>query len=363
MLLSSGVVWRHREWTIPARVPGRRPAAAARLGAARRARSTWLGALGAPVVAEETGNPLTTGVRFDPRALVAALSRRAGDVRLGEPLPAATSGRPRHRRLRRAAVRPAAPLRLRANPWSTGGGLEHARARGAALTAGMDEFYGRNMPDAAWDEHDLVARPSSTRATRGSSTSAARSSSARTTCRGRSERRPGDGAARGRARVLPARRGALGAGCRGRTVGALVEAARARRVAPPASCPFPAPAGNGRRGARRGRDHAHDRRPARGREARVLDEAGHADPGPVGRGRRRRRRRDRRLRERPGPGGRARPGRGRIDRRPPEQLELERGLARLQRPARGGSGRSRRAAATRSRTRFSVAPGGYARAP
>src|SRR5215471_10936618 len=43
--------------------------------------------LGAEVVWEETGNPLTVGLRFDPRSLTDALVRAAGDVRLGEGLP------------------------------------------------------------------------------------------------------------------------------------------------------------------------------------------------------------------------------------------------------------------------------------
>ena len=38
------------------------------------------------------------------------------------------------------------PLRLRANPWSDGAGLDLARARGAARHGGLDEFYGRVMP-------------------------------------------------------------------------------------------------------------------------------------------------------------------------------------------------------------------------
>jgi hypothetical protein len=54
-------------------------------------------------------------------------------------------------------VAPAAPLRLRANAWSTGDGLTLGLDRGAALTLGMDEFYGRNMPDAPWDETELVS--------------------------------------------------------------------------------------------------------------------------------------------------------------------------------------------------------------
>ena len=40
------------------------------------------------------------------------------------------------------------PLALRANPWSAGDGLRAGLAAGGALTSGMDEFYGRNMPDA-----------------------------------------------------------------------------------------------------------------------------------------------------------------------------------------------------------------------
>ncbi|MDX6475336.1 MAG: hypothetical protein QOH95_847, partial [Gaiellaceae bacterium] len=54
-------------------------------------------------------------------------------------------------------IRPAASLRLRANPWSEGDGLCFALDRGASLSTGMEEFYGRNMPDAPWDETQLVS--------------------------------------------------------------------------------------------------------------------------------------------------------------------------------------------------------------
>jgi succinate dehydrogenase/fumarate reductase flavoprotein subunit len=37
-------------------------------------------------------------------------------------------------------------LLLRANPWSDGAGLDLGLARGAAVTNGLDEFYGRAMP-------------------------------------------------------------------------------------------------------------------------------------------------------------------------------------------------------------------------
>ena len=48
------------------------------------------------------------------------------------------------------------PLALRANPWSAGDGLRAGLAAGGALTGGMDQFYGRNMPDAPYGEADFV---------------------------------------------------------------------------------------------------------------------------------------------------------------------------------------------------------------
>ena len=40
----------------------------------------------------------------------------------------------------------AGELRLRANPWSAGDGLRLGLRAGGSLSAGMDEFYGRNVP-------------------------------------------------------------------------------------------------------------------------------------------------------------------------------------------------------------------------
>jgi succinate dehydrogenase/fumarate reductase flavoprotein subunit len=162
MLLSSGVVWRHRDWDdfrreCPTGNEDLQRLVWERLDDAL----AWLVSKGAPVVWEETGNPLTTGKRFDPAGIVAAL---AGDVELGadgcggDALILCTGGFAASRDLVARYIAPAAPLRLRGNAWSAGDGLEHALARGAALTEVMDEFYGRNMPDAPWDESDLVAR-------------------------------------------------------------------------------------------------------------------------------------------------------------------------------------------------------------
>ncbi len=49
-------------------------------------------------------------------------------------------------------------MALRAAPWSDGGGIAFARGRGAALSAGQGEFYGRAMPapPALWGEQDFV---------------------------------------------------------------------------------------------------------------------------------------------------------------------------------------------------------------
>ena len=87
MLLSGGFVWRYREWERFRReCPGGDPALQRLVWERLDEALDWLAALGAPVLARETGNPLTTGVRFDMAGLTDALARRAGDVRLGEPL-------------------------------------------------------------------------------------------------------------------------------------------------------------------------------------------------------------------------------------------------------------------------------------
>jgi len=161
MLLSSCVPWRHRVFAdFRAECPG---------GDERLQRLVWerfddalewLVARGAPVVWEETGNPRTVGKRFDPRGLVEALR---GDVDLqaewaGDgPLILCTGGFAASAELVTRFVEPAAPLRLRANPWSTGDGMRFALEQGGSLSPGMSEFYGRNMPDAPWDETQLVS--------------------------------------------------------------------------------------------------------------------------------------------------------------------------------------------------------------
>ena len=161
MLLSSCVVWRYASFEeFRRQCPG---------GDERLQRLVWdrlddaldwLESLGAPVTRAETENPLTVGRRFDPRGLTDALVRAAGDVRVGEtadePAILATGGFQGSPELVAAHIAPAAPLPLRANPWSVGDGLRLGLERGGSLSAGMDEFYGRNMPDAPFGEADFV---------------------------------------------------------------------------------------------------------------------------------------------------------------------------------------------------------------
>src|SRR4051795_2308727 len=70
MLLSSGVIWRHREWDDFRREC---PVGDERLQRLIWERLDdaleWLVAAGAVPVREETANPLTNGTRFDPRQL------------------------------------------------------------------------------------------------------------------------------------------------------------------------------------------------------------------------------------------------------------------------------------------------------
>jgi succinate dehydrogenase/fumarate reductase flavoprotein subunit len=170
MLLSSGVVWRYRSFEeFRAQCP---------TGDQRLQRLVfdrfddgleWLESLGAPVVERETGNPLTTGVRFDTEGLTETLLRAAGPVRFGhglgtvpgsrpdEPVVLATGGFQGDPELVRRYVEPAARLRLRANRWSAGDGLKLALERGAALSMGLDEFYGRNMADVEFGEGEFVS--------------------------------------------------------------------------------------------------------------------------------------------------------------------------------------------------------------
>jgi fumarate reductase flavoprotein subunit len=165
MLLSSCVIWRYRTLEdFRAECPGGDPALQRLVFERLDEDIAWLESLGAPVTEQETGNPRTVGKRFDPRGLTDALVRAAGEIRLGHALPdevegplvLATGGFQGSPELVARYIHPAAPLRLRANRWSIGDGLRFGLTRGAATTAGMEEFYGRNMPDVPFGEPQFV---------------------------------------------------------------------------------------------------------------------------------------------------------------------------------------------------------------
>jgi succinate dehydrogenase/fumarate reductase flavoprotein subunit len=182
MRLSSGVIWRHREFErFRAECPQGDPELQRLLFERLDADLAWLESLGAPVETRDTGNPLTSGVRFEPEALTEALVAAAGGVAArppsaasgppspasaapsagpgvhlaaplrdlpgGGPLILATGGFAADPALVREHVTPQAEhLLLRAAPGSTGDGLRLGLAAGALPGAGMDQVYARAMP-------------------------------------------------------------------------------------------------------------------------------------------------------------------------------------------------------------------------
>jgi fumarate reductase flavoprotein subunit len=156
MLLSSGVIWRYRDWErFRAECPGGDPELQRVVWERLDDDLEWLASLGAHPAVADTGNPDTVGARFDTHELTQLLAARAGEVRLREPLAEvtdgiavilATGGFQGDRGLVAELITPEAPnVVLRANPWSSGDGLRLALRRGAELSQGMDEFYGRNL--------------------------------------------------------------------------------------------------------------------------------------------------------------------------------------------------------------------------
>jgi fumarate reductase flavoprotein subunit len=158
MLLSSGVIWRHRDFDrfrmeCPTGDPRLQRIIFDRLDGDLE----WLESVGAMATGRDTGNPATTGVRFDTDVLTRKLLEAAGGgARLGAPLTElpqpvpvvlATGGFQANRELVRRYITPEADsLLLRATPWSTGDGLRLGLEAGGATSGGLDEFYGRNMP-------------------------------------------------------------------------------------------------------------------------------------------------------------------------------------------------------------------------
>src|SRR3954462_9679295 len=155
MVLSSGVVWRHRDFErFRAECPDGDERLQRTLFENLDGDLDWIESLGAPVVERDTGNPLTTGVRLDVGGARGALMEAAGEVRLGEPLTRppdgtplvlATGGFQANPERVREHITPE-PLMLRAAPGSTGDGLRLGLAAGAAPNRGLPPVLRRHMP-------------------------------------------------------------------------------------------------------------------------------------------------------------------------------------------------------------------------
>lgn len=155
MLLSSGVIWRYGDWDeFRRQCPDGDPELQRVVHERLDEDLDWLESLGAPVVENTTGNPLTVGRRFDTRGLCAALLRTGSDLRIAAPLRAlpdgvpvvlATGGFQADSWLVREWIS-AEPLLLRSNSGSDGDGLRMGLEAGGLYSAGMDQFYGRAMP-------------------------------------------------------------------------------------------------------------------------------------------------------------------------------------------------------------------------
>ncbi len=165
MRLSSGVIWRHREFdAFREECPDGDERLQRLIFARLDGDIYWLESLGAPVLLRDTGNPVTSGARFDPAWLTEALVGAAGglarngaggieldralvDAPVGSPLILATGGFGANRDLLRVHVTPEADhALLRTAPGSTGEGLRIGLESGGSTSAGLDQVYARAMP-------------------------------------------------------------------------------------------------------------------------------------------------------------------------------------------------------------------------
>jgi fumarate reductase flavoprotein subunit len=157
MRLSSGFIWRHRDFgRFRSECPDGEEALQRLLFDRLDHDLDWLRSLGAPVVSADTGNPLTTGIGFDPAGLTRALAEAAGKVELdqalrelpdGAPVVLATGGFPASGELLRRHVTPeAGHLALRAAPGGEGDGIRLGLRAGGRLSTGIEQIYGRHMP-------------------------------------------------------------------------------------------------------------------------------------------------------------------------------------------------------------------------
>jgi fumarate reductase flavoprotein subunit len=181
-IYSSGYIWSYKDLrTFRQEAPGGDVALQKLILERLEADLNWLEDLGVPALTRATGSPLTFGARFEAERVVATLAERitasggrvlastalnglvedpegrVGGVRVasGEEQRAQKAdavvlasggfgGNPEL--VTRYIIGGPGRMRLRANPWSTGDGFLAALEAGARASAGLDEFYGRNLP-------------------------------------------------------------------------------------------------------------------------------------------------------------------------------------------------------------------------
>jgi fumarate reductase flavoprotein subunit len=180
-LLSSGYIWSYRDMPTYRREAPRGDAVLQKLILDRLGSGLdWLESAGGVLLSRETGNPLTFGARFDPERTVAALAGRilasGAEILTGTALEVLTEDARRITGVRasspsrkvdyaadtvvlasggfaanpdlvgRYIIRGTGRMAVRAHPRSTGDGFLAALEKGALASAGLDEFYGRNLP-------------------------------------------------------------------------------------------------------------------------------------------------------------------------------------------------------------------------
>jgi succinate dehydrogenase/fumarate reductase flavoprotein subunit len=179
--LSSGYVWSYRDMpTYHREAPGGDTILQKLILDRLDPGLDWLKSAGGVLLSRETGNPRTFGARFDPEQTVAALVERlrasGAEILTDTALEALTEDAGRITGVRasspqgieeyasdavvlasggfaanpelvgRYIIRGPGRLPVRAHPGSTGDGFLAALEEGALTSAGLDEFYGRNLP-------------------------------------------------------------------------------------------------------------------------------------------------------------------------------------------------------------------------
>ena len=181
-VLSSGYVWSYKDMpTFRSEAPGGDATLQRLILEGLEPSLSWLDDAGGALLARETGNPLTFGARFDPGRTIAALLERirasGGEILTGTALEeligdtagrvtgvrASSSGREEEygadavvlasggfgadpELVGRHIIGGPGRMLVRAHPRSTGEGFRAALGMGALASAGLDEFYGRNLP-------------------------------------------------------------------------------------------------------------------------------------------------------------------------------------------------------------------------